>query len=366
MVSKYYFLGIVVLLFGCATAGVAEVRELGQRGENSELRKLWARSEKDAMRVAIIEALADHPDEDGLQLTVDASSSGSNDVRRAAMRALARYPGPAALETLVIGLGDPFPAVREQARVSLSSKGEEADAALIAVAGSAQSPLARAAATRLITESAAARPLLREQVSSMLQILARRDDAPQVREEAVSGLGRLGFEEARALLVERMRTDDDPAVRMSAEKALAKLGAAPDSKQVVVAVLPLRSAEPSLERVAEQMGEYIAARLSSAKVCQVVDPEKLERAIAEMKKHGAALYDGDSPAAPEIGRFKMANQLVYGSLHREGLVYTIVLNRMEVSTLQLVPGASATASGYRADLDKLKVEVTDRFLANFR
>ena len=124
--------------------------------------------------------------------------------------------------------------------------------------------------------------------------------------------------------------------------------------------------DPELARVGEQVADYVAARLSAAKVCQVVDRAKLDEAIYEMRKIGKHVYDGDSPNVPEIGRFKLSNQLVYGSVQRQGLVYTIVLNRMDVSTLELVPGAAATVTGYRADLDQLKVKVTDRFVANFR
>jgi hypothetical protein len=159
-------------------------------------------------------------------------------------------------------------------------------------------------------------------------------------------------------------------VRLAAQRAVSGLGDRGDAERVVIAVLPLRDAtgqgDPEIARLAAEIAGYLSARLSAARVCQVVDPAQTERAVAELAKHGAPLYDGDAPSAPQIGRFKLANQLAYGAIQREGLVYTIVLNRMDVATLELVPGASATASGYRADLDRIKVEAVDRFVAQFR
>jgi hypothetical protein len=106
--------------------------------------------------------------------------------------------------------------------------------------------------------------------------------------------------------------------------------------------------------------------LSAAKACDVVDQGKMDRAIAELKKVGAALYDGDAPNAPEIGKFKIANQLLFGAIHREGMVFTLVAHRMDISTLSYVPGASVTLKGYRADLDGLKVELANQLLLKFR
>jgi HEAT repeat protein len=366
VVSKRELLPFVLFAASCASTSIADVHELGRRGENERLIEIWRSSDKDSLRAAAIEALAEHPDDEGRRLAIEEAKSGATaEIRIASLRALARHSGSEVIEALIVALADPFPDVREVARASLATKSADAVHALIVAASSAVSPLARASAARLIADAAAARPELRPQAQASLQNVARRDEDARAREEAVLGLGRLGAEEARALLTELMRTDDDPSVRMNAERALAKLGAPPDEKTVVVAVLPLNS-EPGLGRAAAQISEYVAARLSAAKVCQVIDREQIEAAISELKKHGAAIYDGDSPSAPQIGQFKMANQIVYGSLQREGLVLTIVLNRLDVSTLQIVPGASATVSGYKADLDRMKVEVTERFLRSFR
>ena len=89
-------------------------------------------------------------------------------------------------------------------------------------------------------------------------------------------------------------------------------------------------------------------------------------ALDEMRKLGVALYDGDAPNAPELGKFKLANQFLYGSVAREGARYTVVLARMEVSTLTLVPGASLVLSGARGELDRLAIEAAERVVEIFR
>lgn len=355
---------------GCAVTRVSDVEELGRRGSNPELRAIWVETNQDGIRVAVIGALAEHPDEQGLILTArEAGAARSQEVRVAAVRALARYQGSPAIKALLGALGDPWPEVRAQAAASLAAHGSTADRALLEAASSASSPLVRAAATKLATDAALARAEIRPPLQATLQDLARRDPSASVRAEAVAALGRLAVAESRPLLVELRRTDEDPSVRVAAERALEQLGDRGEPSTVVL-VLPLKNStgqnDAELVRLTDQIADFVAARLSAAKVCQVVEPARMERAIAELTKHGHALYDGDAPNAPEIGRFKIANQLVYGSLQREGQVYTILLQRMDVATLQLVPGASATVSGYRADLDRLKVEVTERFLANFR
>ncbi|MCK6552873.1 hypothetical protein L6R52_44020, partial [Myxococcota bacterium] len=175
-------------------------------------------------------------------------------------------------------------------------------------------------------------------------------------------------ERARSSLVAVMRTDPDAGVRMSAERAVAKLGDRRDA--AVVAVLPLANrtglGDADVARLGVEVAEYVAARLSSSKVCQVIEPEKLEVAIRELKKVGAPMYDGDAPSAPAIGRFKIASELVFGSVQRQGSTFTIVLDRMELSTLTRVPGAAVTVSGYRPDLEQLKQRAAEQLVATFR
>lgn len=361
---------LLAALFGCAgSLTPAKVAKTARAGDVEGLLSAWTRAEDDAVRIAVLEGFAQHPEPRGRAILVaQAEAAPTEPVRLAAVRALERHEGPEVTRALVQALGHPWPAVREVAKASARWRDEAASDALLEAAAGHGSPLVRAAALSLLSGHASASPLRRGVVEARLAESARRDDAPRVREEAARGLGRLGVAGARGLLLELVRTDPDPAVRIAAERALQRLGPGVREGSAVVAVLPLRNrtGQPELERFGEATAEYVAARLAAAQACTVVDRAQLGEALAELRKQGSALWDGDAPNAPELGRFMLANQLVFGSIQRQGLVYTIVLGRMDVSTLALVPGGSATASGYAADLDRLRAEVTDRLLAGFR
>jgi hypothetical protein len=344
---------------------------MGRAGDTAALLEAWERAESDAIRAAVLEEISHNSrDAAGRDLVIrEAGSASTEPVKLAAVRALGAYQESQATLALIRALGDPWPAVREVAEVSLAPRSKDFEGELRFAMSSDASHLVRAGCARMLPGAVAANPALRGEIEDALLDRAVRDDAPKVREAAVVALGLLNVTRARSQLVELMRTDPDAGVRMSAERAIQKLGEGAMSR-AVVAVLPLNNNtgldDPDLRRLCRHIAEYVAARLSQGKVCEVVDREKLEKAIEEMKKIGAAIYDGDAPNAPEIGRFKIANQLVYGSLGRQGLVYTIVLNRMDIATLSLVPGAAVTVQGYRADLEQLKVRAADQLLSSFR
>jgi HEAT repeat protein len=344
---------------------------MNEKGDVEALLRAWDETDREDVRVAVIDSFAQHPSSnEGRALVMrQAESASSQSLRLAAIRALGAYEGADVVVVLVSALSDPFPAIREIAKTELAKAGEAADDPLLEALGQNPNHLVRAAAARLLMRRAKGTDKqLRLRIELALLEAAKQDDAPKVREAAVDGLGSLGIEKARPILVELMRTDGDSGVRMAAERSLGKLGGGALS-QVVVAVLPFKNevgADPELARLGDQIAEYLAARLSSAKVCEVVDREKMNLALKELQKVGVNLYDGDSLNAPELGRFKMASQLVYGSIHKQGHVFTIVANRLDVSTLELVPGAAVTVSGYRADLEQLKAELTERFITNFR
>lgn len=363
----------VVLFSATACAGSLKVSDVAEMGRDHDTRALVAaydRTDSDTVRIAILEQLADHPDDQpGRDLVLRQSRSATSEpLKLGALRASSRYPGDVPLEVLIAGLDDPWPAVREQSQSLLAARGVSAQSALQTALATSLSPLMRAACVRLL-EGVARADVSARAVLIPLFTGAAKDEAPKVREAAALALGSLNVAAARSQLVALMRTDPDAGVRMTAERSLAKLGDAAKS-DAIVAVLPLKNdtglADAELERFGVQLAEYLAARLASGKVCEVVDPSKVEKAIAELKKVGAAMYDGDAPNAPAIGRFKIANQLVYGTLQRQGSIYTIVLNRMELATLAQVPGAAVTVQGYRPDLEQLKVRAADQLLASFR
>lgn len=352
----------------CASTSAADVRRMNRSGDVDGLVATWDGALRDGLRTTTVLALADHADDPrARRIVIDtAARHPSEPVRLAALRGLDRIEGDDVDAVLIAGLGDPWPTVRDTSSAALESRA--ATASLEVAARSNTNHLVRAASVRLLVNEARRSKAQAPMVVSVLEERARTDDAPKVREAAVRGLGALRVVASRRLLRDLERTDGDPSVRIAAGKAIASLGDEPETERVVVAVLPLENEagdDPELARLGDQLREYVAARLSGAQVCEVVDRERTDRAIAEMRKVGKALYDGDAPNAPEIGNFKLANQLVYGSVRRQGMQFTIVLSRMDVETLALVPGASATATGYRADLEQLKVEVTERFLARF-
>ncbi len=363
-------LGIIglTLCSACATqATTADVRRMAERGDLEGLQKTWDESDREDVRIAVIDAFSRHPDwGPGRSLVLAQSTSApGQDLRLAAIRAIGVYDGPDVIAALVTALADPYPAIRELAKTGLAKAGEVADEPLIEALGQSTNHLVRASAAQLLTRRARSPDKqLHLRIELLLLDTAKQDDAPSVREAAVAGLGSLGIEKARPVLVELMRTDGDSGVRMAAERALGKLGGGVLS-QVVVAVLPFKN-DPELQHVGDQIAEYLAARLSASKVCEVVDRQKMDHALKELAKVGVHLYEGDALNAPELGQFKLANQLVYGSVHKQGPVFTIVANRLDVSTLELVPGAAVTVSGYQSDLEQLKAELTERFITNFR
>jgi HEAT repeat protein len=343
---------------------------MGREHDTQSLVEAYGQTDSDAVRIAVLEQLAEHPDDQpGRALVLrQARSATTEAVKLSALRAASRYQGEESIEVLIDQLDDPWPAVRELSLASLSSRSAAALAKLREQVSTSQSPLMRAACVRLLESAARIDPGAHDDVVKLM-FQAANDDAPKVREAAVNAFGTLGVVNARPKLMELLRTDPDASVRMSAERAIQKLGDAA-KPSAIVAVLPLKNdtglADPELDRFGAQLAEYLSARLSSGKVCEVIDPAKVEAAIAEMKKVGAAMYDGEAPNAPMIGRFKIANQMVYGSLQKQGAIYTIVLQRMELSTLAQVPGAAVTVQGYRADLEQLKVRAADQLLASFR
>lgn len=359
-----------LLLAGCASSlKSSQVEELGRRGDLPGLLDAWERAQSDAVRATVLEQLAAFPDSEqgraliGRQLRPESGES----VKQAALRAAERLPGPGLMSPVVQMLGDPLPQVRELAYDLLAKRSGEAAEPVLAALGQSPSHLVRAGCARLVPAVAQARPELRGGGEELLLRAGAKDDTPKVREAAAAALGTLEVARARPVLLELMRTDPDSGVRIAAQRAIQKLGEGALGS-AVVAVLPLKNdtGDPELDRLCHQVAEYVAARLSREKVCQVVDSSKFERALEEMKKRGVLLYDGDDPNAPELGRFKIANQLVYGTVQRNGALFTIVLNRMDVATLAQVPGAAVTVQGYKVELEQLKLRAADLLVASFR
>ena len=362
---------LFALFIGCGgPLTVGQVRRMDQRGDVEGLLAAWRTQPPTSVLPAVLDGLARHPKDGQAEgIMIEAARGHPNEqVRRTAVQRLAAFDSPGATEALVNALADPFPSVRAQAKASLAARGAAVVNALQVAIRAHGSPLVRASAVELVTRAALRDPALRSAATETLSDRARRDDGPRVRAAAVAGLGELNAGPARSLLIELMRTDDDATVRMVAGRALKKLDVPAPAARTVVAVLPLRNetGEPALDAFANQVADYLMAKLVQADVCTVVNPSKRDAALEELKKVGVQLYDGDRPNAPELGRFALADQFAFGVVQKTDLVYTVVINRMDVSTLELVRGASVSVRGYRPDLDRLKVEAARKFVARFR
>lgn len=356
-------------LLGCRTTPTAaDIRDMQAAKDVGGLVEGYDRVEGDTERAQILDALAEHvaSDERARMFLVDRGLGADRaSLRVLTLRALAGASPEIGAARRIELLGDASRAVREAAAWSLEP-GVAHDAVLDRMLSAARvhkSPFVRMHLARLVGRVAAESGLA-SAARALLVHMAEHDLAPTVREAAVASLGRLGTDAERVRLAKLALQDPDAQVRMAAERA-ARMIAAPHDARPVVAVLPLRHG-PRTKATAEQVAELLRARLARAQVCEVVEPEKLETALAEMSKIGRFVYDGDAPNAPELGKLKIANQFVYGSVQEEGNVYTIVLQRMDVATLALVPGSAVTVSGYRGDLPRLKEQAVDLFVERFR
>jgi|GEM_PF-5883016 len=361
---------MAALCAGCAGVSVQTIQRMGRAGDTEALLRVYAEAESDEVRLAVIEALSLHPADAAARdlLRREAAGAARADVRRVAMRALSGDLAAEATVVLIGGLADPFPEVREIARQTLSARGREAQPSLLGAAQQNPNPWVREAALRLALAAARRNADLRAD-AERAALEALRDESARVRAAAVEELERLAYPAARAPLNDMRFSDPDESVRALAERAVARLPRTEDSLPLL-AVLPFRETggtpPPGSRRLGEELAEYLTARLAAAGTCRVVDRSRMQEALAELQRAGIALYDGDAPNAPELGRFHLARQLVYGSLQRRGSAITLIVSRMDVSTLEIVPGSAVTVSGFVEDLEALQDELVRRFLATFR
>lgn len=350
----------------CASTGPSEIRAMGARGETSQLVALYHEASHEDRRTQILDALRGSDDPQVTRLFLEVGRRGTSRTRVIALEALGEQDAAGAAPILIEALGDPMPAVRAAARTSVARRAPALGPELRRAARSHPSPFVRASALEAVVQ--AAEPTKTDEVASVL-LAALSDGAPEVRREAVEGLGRIGWTPARSAVVERLRVDPSRAVRMAAQTALERLGTE-GAGRAVVAVLPLDVGAPDptgvLGRLAEQVADVARARLTETPLCDVVDRRRMETVLAELRKTGQHVYDGDGPSAPAIGEFKIANQLVYGRVSKQGPVYTVILQRLDVATLELVGGGSVAVDGYAGELDRLVAEAVDRFVERFR
>ena len=367
--AQSLLVSFALLLAACrSTPTASDIREMQAAQNVAGLIESYDEVQTEAERSQILDALCtsvrtdERAREFVLQRGLRAETPG---LRAHTLRALTREAPEVGTEQRIEMLADGSRSVRHAAEESLVAEvsDERTLERMLTVAPAHKSQFLRTNLARLLGGVSPEATGI-SKVRALLLRLAESDVAPPVREAAVQSLGRVGSLSERTRLIQLAASDPDAQVRMAAERAARQI-VIPMASRPVVAVLPLQHG-PKTKAAALSVAEVLRARLSLADVCEVVEPEKLELALAEMKKIGRFVYDGDAPNAPELGRLRIANQLIYGSVREEENVYTIVLNRMDVSTLAIVPGSAVTVSGYRGDLPRLQVQAADLFLERFR
>src|SRR5687768_18259510 len=101
---------LISLLFSCATAATtADVRKMSERADVEGLLKAWDETDREDVRIAVIDAFAQNPSAaEGRELVLrQAQGASSQQVRLAAMRALGAYQGADVVLALVAALSDP-------------------------------------------------------------------------------------------------------------------------------------------------------------------------------------------------------------------------------------------------------------------
>lgn len=197
--------------------------------------------------------------ESELPSLLEQARRGDRAARRAAVRALARYPDPETLAVLAAALCDE-PAVADAAAHSLLRVGGEAAArAVVPLLGHAEVRPRSAALDVLIGLGPAAGPVLvellghpdRELRKMAAEVLAQGtyrdacpaltacldDPDPVVRAAVAAALAALGCRGAAAPLRQRLATEREEWVRFAVAGALARLGS-PVEVEAVLAELP--------------------------------------------------------------------------------------------------------------------------------
>src|SRR5688500_18902232 len=107
---------LICLLAGCASSPkVDDVLDMSRENNTRGLVGAYDRADSDTVRIAILEQLAEHPDDQsGRDLVLKQARSASTEpVKLAALKASARYEGDDVIDTMLAALDDPWPAVRE-------------------------------------------------------------------------------------------------------------------------------------------------------------------------------------------------------------------------------------------------------------
>lgn len=121
---------------------------------------------------------------------------------------------------------------------------------------------------------------------------------------------------------------------------------------VVIAILPFRnnSADRSLDATGGTLAELISARLAGRRGFKLVERQRIEDVMKEMKL--GMLGAVDQATAVQVGRLVGANVMGFGSFQTLGQKVLVTLRLVKVETGEIVGGVNERGDDM-AELDKM-------------
>ncbi len=219
----------------------------GRRAESILRRKLEARPESERVAVAVAEALGRVARPASVPVLVDAASSDSASLRRAAVSALGAIGTEEAIEVLFAKLEDPDPYVRREVQQAL----DQVKVKQQAVATRVDS---RSAAVRLRSYQALVEDPRPDRVETLIQGLG--DEAAEVREVVIRGLAQYADTDSVARVGGALQ-EGDVLTRQSAATVLGRM---PDEPGDLVLGLLGRATEDRSSAVRAEAARSLGIR----------------------------------------------------------------------------------------------------------
>jgi HEAT repeat protein len=352
---------ILPLLF---MVGPAEAADKAPKAVRS-LEKRVAKAASGPAKAAVVREMGPLRHPDLLDDLLYAGADPSREVRHAALIALAAYGPeldlPERDELYLHGLNDADPGVQGAAvsalepRLAQPEAGPRLLARLPAILRSSPSWSSRRATAGLLERSPA--PLSEEAAKALLDA-ARADKHPEVRRAAVSALGSRAVAGAGPLLSRLRNADPDEPVRLAAEDALRRMGGT--ATALIIAVLPFEGRGKADNGSLRALQDAFTAAISSSQVATVVERGAVSARLVELKFQDAHIDDGRALA---VGKLLRAEQVVTGTLERQGDELRCLARRVDVATGQV--WAAPEVRGLTHDEAALRASCAARLLGTF-
>ena len=104
--------------------------------------------------------------------------------------------------------------------------------------------------------------------------------------------------------------------------------------------------------IGDSFAEYLTLALSQADSLTLIERAQLDKVLKEQGFGQSAL--ADEASAPQLGRLLGAQQLVMGSLQRQGDQLLVSLRRVDASSGRVIPGSALQLQGPQAELNGLQ------------